>query len=71
VVEVFHFQLWNIGDGRYWIPPFKATREFIRKSHGKAIAATREEVLPSILDEEGRCLLQVHLDNSRPKQGNR
>jgi len=54
MVEVYNFQVWNSRDGRYWIPPFKAARDFIRKSHGKAIAATRKEVLESELDEEGR-----------------
>jgi hypothetical protein len=67
MVDVFHFQVWNIAEGRYWIPPFKATRDFIRKSYGKAIPGTREDVVASNLDEEGRYVRQDRLRDGLPK----
>jgi len=71
MVDVYNFQVWNIRDGRYWIPPFKATRDFIRKSHGKPIASSGEEVLASNLDDEGRYFPHDPLGAGRPNQGNR
>lgn len=67
MVDVFHFQVWNIRDGRYWIPPFKATRDFIRKSYGKVISGTREDVAATDLDEEGRYARQDRLRGGLPK----
>ena len=54
MVEVFHFRLWSIPEGRYYIPPFKATRDFIKERHGKPIAGTKEEIPLLDLDEFGR-----------------
>jgi hypothetical protein len=54
LVEVFYFRVWNIPDSCFESPPFKATRDFIKKSNGRIIAGTKEEVQLSQLDEAGR-----------------
>jgi hypothetical protein len=46
--------MWSIPDGRYYIPPYKATRDFIKKNYGKTIAGTKEDVPLLDLDELGR-----------------
>jgi len=62
VVEVFHFRIWSIPEGRYQIPPFKATREYIKKNYGKAIAGTKEDVPVTVIDELGRYFTQGRRD---------
>jgi hypothetical protein len=71
MVGVYNFRVWNSRDGRYWIPPFKATRDFIRKSCGKPIASSQEEVLASNLDDEGRYFPQDRFGSGRRNQGNK
>lgn len=71
MVDVFHFRVWSIPDGRYWIPPFKATRDFIKKSHGKPIAGTQEEIPLSALDEEGRYVQRKRGSNDAPSRQTR
>jgi hypothetical protein len=59
--------MWSIPDGRYYIPPYKATRDFIKKNYGKPISGTQEEVPLLALDELGRYFVkrQRGQDSSR------
>jgi len=62
VVEIFHFRIWSIPEGRYQIPQFKATREYIKKNYGKTVAGTKEDVPLDAIDEFGRYFAQGRRD---------
>ncbi len=54
MITVYHFQLWDHGKGRIFIPRCKSTAERIKQIGGEFIPETAQEIEPSRLDALGR-----------------
>jgi hypothetical protein len=54
MVTVYHFQVWDQGKGRAFIPRRKSTPQRIKQIGGELIPDTAQEIDPSRLDKFGR-----------------